>query len=238
MHPIRVQPRVTIMLARDIMTEDVISIDREMDVTSIAKILLDHRISAVPVVDEHGCVVGVVSEGDLMRRSGRDPGRSWWLSLVADRTTNFVHRHGTRAADIMSRDVISVSEEASLSDVARIIESNHIKRVPVIEAGRLVGLVSRSDVLRGLASFGAHEVSSTVEDWDIRAGLLSLLRRNTSVSMQSVNVIVVKGEIYLWGLVESEQDRAAVRVAAETLVGAKKVHNFLNTLPEIMGGVY
>ena len=107
------------MRAKDVMTSDVVTVDPEMDVTTVAKILLDHHISAVPVVDAHGHVLGVVSEGDFMRRSECDPGRSWWLSLVADRTARFVHRRGTRAKDIMTQDVISVSEEASLSEVAR-----------------------------------------------------------------------------------------------------------------------
>ena len=221
------------MQAKDVMTPDVITIDPEMDVTAVAKILLNHRISAVLVVDEHGHVVGVVSGGDLMRRSERDPGRSWWLSLVADRTVKFVHRHDTRARDIMTHDVISTREGASLSDVARILESNHIKRVPVIEGGQLVGLVSRADVLRGLASFGSREVTPTVEDWDIGAGILELARRRTGASMQSINVIVVKREVYLWGIVENEKEKTAVRIAAENLVGVSKVHNFLSTLAEV-----
>ena len=225
------------MQAKDVMTPDVITVDPEMDVTTVAKILLNHRISAVLVADEHGHVVGVVSEGDLMRRSERDPGRSWWLSLVADRTARFVHRSDTRAKDIMTHDVISIREEASLSDVARILESNHIKRVPVIEGGRLVGLVSRADVLRGLASFGSREVVPTVEDWDIGAGLLELVRRRAGVSMQSVSVIVVKREVYLWGIVENEKEKAAVHVAAEDLVGASNVHNFLNTIAEVARGM-
>ena len=225
------------MQAKDIMTPDVITVDPEMDVTSVAKILLNHRISAVLVVDEHGRVVGVVSEGDLMRRSERDPGHSWWLSLVADRTAKFAHRQGTRAKEIMTHDVISTGEAASLSEVARILESNHIKRVPVIEGGQLVGLVSRADVLRGLASLGSREVEPTVEDWDIRLGILELVRRRGGVSMQSVNVIVVDREVYLWGIVEDDEDRAAVRGAAEGLVGIGKVHNFLNTLSEVARGV-
>ncbi|HML90844.1 CBS domain-containing protein [Methyloceanibacter sp.] len=225
------------MRAKDVMTTDVITIDPEVDVTSVAKILLDHRISAVLVSNENGDVLGVVSEGDLMRRSERDPGRSWWLSLAANSTDRFVRRHGTRAKDIMSRDVISVTQDASLADVARILESNHIKRVPVIEGGRLVGLVTRADVLRGLASFGHREVRPTVEDWDIRSGIIALVKRSTGVSMQSADVIVANGEVYLWGIVENERDRTAVRVAAENVVGVTKVHNFMNTLSEVVHGL-
>jgi CBS-domain-containing membrane protein len=133
----------------------------------------------------------------------------------------------------MTHEVISTDEDTSLSEIARILESNHIKRVPVIEGGQLVGLVSRGDVLHGLASLGNREVEPTVEDGDIRAGILELVRRRGGVSMQSVNVIVLDKEVYLWGIVEDDEDRAAVRVAAETLVGVSKVHNFLNTLPKL-----
>ncbi len=224
------------MQAKDIMTPDVITVDPEMDVTSIARILLNHRISAVLVVDEHGHVLGVVSEGDLMRRSGRDPGRSWWLSLVADPKKKFLHREGARAKDIMTHDVIYTGKEASLSKIAGILESNHVKRLPVIEGGRLVGLVSRADVLQGLAALRDREDEPTIEDWDIRAGILELMRRRGGVSMQSVNVIVVDREVFLWGIVEDDEDRAAINGAAEGLVGVGKVHNFLNTLSEFARG--
>jgi CBS domain-containing protein len=224
------------MQAKDVMTPDVITVDPEMDVTTVAKILLNHRISGVLVVDEHGQVIGVVSEGDLMRRSERDPGRSWWLSLVADRTAKFVHRQSARAKDVMTHDVIYIGKEASLSEIAGILESNHVKRLPVIEGGQLVGLVSRGDVLQGLAALRGREDKPTIEDWDIRAGILELVRRRGGVSMQSVNVIVVDREVYLWGIVEDDEDRAAVRGAAEGLVGVGKVHDFLNTLSEVARG--
>lgn len=224
------------MQAKDVMTPDVITVSPETDLTSVARILLSHRISAVFVVDEHGHVVGIVSDGDLMRRSERDPGRSWWLALVADPRMKFLRREGTHAKDVMTHHVISISQDASLSDVALILESNHVKRVPVIESGRLVGVVSRTDVLHGLASLGVQAVGPTVEDWDIRAGIFELVKRRGGVSMQSVNVVVVDREVHLWGIVDDDEDKAAVRIAAESLVGASNVHTFLNTLAEVARG--
>lgn len=225
------------MQAKDVMTTDVVTVDPESDVASVARLLLDRRISAAPVVDRDGHVVGIVSEGDLMRRSECASGHSWWLSLVADLTAEFIRSHGTRARDIMTRDVVSIGKEASLSDLARILESKHIKRVPVIEDGQLVGLVSRADVLRGLAAFDrSQEAQSAAEDRDIRARILKLVKQETDASTQSVNVIVVKGNVYLWGIVETDLDRDAVRVAAENVVGVSKVHNFLNTLSEVVRG--
>jgi CBS domain-containing protein len=224
------------MQAKDVMTPDVITVSPETYLTSVARILLNHRISAAFVVDEHGHVVGVVSDGDLMRRSDRDPGRSWWLSLVADPKIKFLRREGVHAKDVMTQDVISISQDASLSEVALILESNHVKRVAVIESGRLVGVVSRTDVLHGLASLSVQAVGPTVEDWDIRAGIFELVKRRGGVSMQSVNVVVVDREVHLWGIVDDDEDKAAVRIAAESLVGASNVHTFLNTLAEVARG--
>lgn len=221
------------MQAKDVMTPDVITVDPDMDVASVAKIMINHRISGVLVLDNEDQLVGVVSEGDLMRRSQRDPGRSWWLSLVAYPTTVFSHGEERRVRDIMTRHVVSVGKDTSLSEVASILVSNHIKRVPVIENGSLLGLVSRADVLQGLASLGSRQTEPTVEDWNIRAGILELVRRRGGVSMQSVNAIVVDREVYLWGIVEDDEDKAAVREAAVTLVGASNVHNFLATLSDV-----
>lgn len=216
------------MQAADVMTTEVVTVDPEADVTAVAKALLDHRISAAPVVQRDGRVVGIVSEGDLMRRSKLAPKRSWWLSLVADPTAEFVRDRGTRARDIMTSAVITVSDTTPLSEVARILEANNIKRVPVVEEGRLVGLVSRADVLRGLAALGASQQRPSTDDHEIREKILQLIKQQTEVWTASMKVIVARGEVYLWGTVESEADADAVRVAAETVVGTNKVHNFLS----------
>jgi CBS domain-containing protein len=216
------------MRAKDFMTTDVVTIDPDSDVTIVAQTFLDHRISAAPVVDRDGVVVGVVSEGDLMRRARPEKTRrSWWLSLVADPTTEFVRNRGTRARDIMTPTVVSVSGEKSLSDVACILESNNIKRVPVIEEGRLVGLVSRADILRCLAAGGSQD-HPTPEDQEIRKRIIQLVRQETEAWLGTIKVIVTKGEVHLWGTVDRKADADAVRVAAESVVGVNKVHNHLS----------
>jgi CBS domain-containing protein len=215
------------MQAKDFMTTDVVTVDPDSDVTSVAQTFLDHRISAAPVVDQDGVVIGVVSEGDLMRRARPETRRSWWLSLVADPTTEFVRNRGTRARDIMTPTVVSVIGKTSLSDVARILESNNIKRVPVIEEGRLVGLVSRADILRCLAAGGSQE-RPTPEDHEIRERIIQLVRQETEAWLGTIKVIVTKGEVHLWGTVDRKADADAVRVAAESVVGVNKVHNHLS----------
>jgi len=216
------------MQAKDFMTTDVVTVDPDSDVTSVAQTFLDHRISAAPVVDRDGVVVGIVSEGDLMRRARPAARRSWWLSLVADPTTEFVRDRGTRTRDIMTPTVVSISEEASLSDVAHILESNNIKRVPVIEGGKLVGLVSRADIVRCLAAVGGNEGRPTLEDQEIQKKIIQLIRQETEAWMGTVKVLVTNGEVHLWGTVDRKADADAVRVAAESVVGVNNVHDHLS----------
>lgn len=226
------------MKAADIMTTEVISVSPETEVSEVARLLLEHHVSAVPVVDQDGHILGMVSEGDLMRRAECRRGRSWWLSLLADKTADFVRTYGTRARDVMTRDVVSIDKEADISEIARILEIHGIKRVPVLEGGRVVGIVSRADILRSLATLtSAGSVSATANDRVFRERILDLLKNKTFASLEAVSVIVVNGVVYLWGITETEEQREAVRVAAENVVGTGKVRNYLNTLPEILRGV-
>lgn len=215
------------MQAKDIMTTDVVTVDPESDVTEAARVFLDRRISAAPVVDGDGAVVGIVSEGDLMRRAQSSSRRSWWLLLVADSTARFVREHGTRVRDVMTPEVVCVSAETPFSEIARILESNNIKRVPVVEGGRLVGLVSRADILRGLVALG-DQPRPVPEDHEIRQKIVELIRQQTEAWIRSAKIIVANGEVYLWGTVESKEDANAVRVAAETVVGVDKVHDHIS----------
>ncbi len=227
------------MKAKDIMTTSVVTVDPNDDVALVARRLLDRRISAAPVIDKDARLCGIVSEGDLMRRAERGCSRSWWLELLADKTIDFTRSLGTRIRDVMTRDVVSIKEETPISEVARILEEKRIKRVPVLRDGRLVGIVSRADVLRGLASVGSRSVtSSSADDRQIRATILEMLDRQTWASLEAVSVIVINGVVYLWGIAQSEADKDAIRIAAENVVGVSKVHNFLSTLHGVLSGVW
>ena len=143
------------MKARDVMTPNVVSVPATMAVPEVAKLMLERRISAVPVVDASEHVVGVISEGDLIRRPelDTDKPRSRWLSFFMsdeDRARDFVKTHGLHAKDVMSQPVVSVSPEASLTDVVNLMTARRIKRVIVLEHGKLAGVVTRSDLLRTL----------------------------------------------------------------------------------------
>ena len=141
------------MQARDVMTPDVVSVRVNTSVGEIAELLMEKRISAVPVLGDNNVLVGIVSEGDLIRRlsSSADEQRPWWVTIMssnAEDASDFIKAHGRTAQEVMTSNVVTVSEEAELSDVAHVLESNRIKRTPVVRDGKLVGIISRSNLLQ------------------------------------------------------------------------------------------
>ena len=172
------------MRARDLMTMDVVTVKPDTSVKHVAQMLLRHRISAVPVVDDHDRLVGIVSEGDLMRRAeaGTERHPSWWLGLLAspeEKALEYVRSHATRVEDIMTRNVVTVDEDAPASRIAALLEEKRIKRVPVCKEGRVVGIVSRADLLHGIAT--AKFDQTAPGDQAIRRAVLSRLRNETGV---------------------------------------------------------
>ena len=225
------------MVAKDIMTTQVVTVDPDTPVRRIAELLLAHRISGVPVVGSGGDLVGIVSEGDLMRRpeTGTERHRSWWLELVTtsdDLAREYVKAHGRRAADVMSPEVVTVAEDAPAGTMARLLEEHRIKRVPVVRGRRLVGIVSRADLLRGLAAQAAPpEASAASDDRAIRAQLLRTLRDVRWTRPEFVSVIVTGGIVHLWGLVASDEERHALRVAADSIPGVRAVEDHMSRVP-------
>ncbi len=223
------------MLAKDIMTTATTTVPPEMSVRDVAKLLLEKRISAVPVVDSDGALVGIVSEGDLIRRKETGTARphSWWLSLLStsqDAAHEYVKAHGGEARDVMTTDVVTVSEDTSVEEVARTLESHRIKRVPVLDDGRLVGIVSRADLIRGLATWQAVP-SGSVDDRELKAAVEAAIRE-ADVGADFVSAVVSEGIVSLWGAVESDAEKRAVGVAAENVPGVKGVRNQVSLLPD------
>jgi CBS-domain-containing membrane protein len=226
-----------IMQARDIMTTNVVTAALRTGVDEIARLLLEKKISAVPIVDEGGAVLGIVSEGDLMRHHGLETERHqpWWLNLVASRresAAEFVKSHGTHAEDVMTRDVVTVGEETSVGEIAEALEKRRIKRVPVVRDGKLVGVVSRANLLHALAAGGKGAAAkASTDDRAIRDKIIESLEGQGWVSHGSLNVVVSEGAVQLWGWVESEDERKAMRVAAEEVDGVRSVEDHLGTVP-------
>jgi CBS domain-containing protein len=220
--------------ASDIMTAPVVTVTPDTTVRDTARCLLDHRISGVPVVDRAGKLVGIVSEGDLMRRreSGTERRPSWWLSLFADADAQaqaFVKRHGGTVADVMTRRVVTIAEQTPLEEVADILEKHRIKRVPVIRDGELVGIVSRADLLHGLA---ARQDASSVsaDDRTIKQALVSALDE-AHVDRRLLKIVVAGGVVRIWGVVDTPEQKDAIRVAAETAPGVRAVHLNVDAVP-------
>lgn len=223
------------MQAADIMTRNVITVGRDSEVREIASLLLEHGISAVPVVNDAGKVLGIVSEGDLIRRVEDDKRKSWWLRLFSvNDPGEYVKSHGRRAHEIMTPDPLTIGEDMPLHQISRLLEKHHIKRVPVVTNGKLVGIVSRANLLQGFAVAGP-ETAASADDREIREAILKEIDDNTGVMVDRINVIVSQGKVELWGLVESDQERMAVQVAAENTGGVKEVKNNLGYVPRGFG---
>jgi len=219
------------MKARDVMVSHVITVGPELDVRAVANTLAANGISAVPVVGIDGSIVGIISEGDLMRRAVSGAKRSWWLetfSSAEQLMAEFVKVHGRKAKDVMTRKVISVSPDTSLQEIANLLEKHGIKRVPVIENGRLVGIVSRANLVQALATRGLAFVDVAEADEVLRKVIVSNLRKLPwTTAMAMVDVIVDHGVVNLWGVVRNEEEKNAVRVAAEGPPGVQAVNDHL-----------
>ena len=225
------------MQARDIMTTGVITVGPDAEIAEIAKCLLDNRISAVPVVETDGRLVGIVSEGDLIRRSelGTERRRSWWLSLLLlpeNSAIDYVKTHGRRAREVMTRELITVNDDALLEEIAEILEKHRIKRVPVIHDGKLVGIVSRANLLHGLVARQTG-VSPSVDDRKIKAAVEKNLS-DAGVRIQLPNLVVSSGVVRIWGVVATPEEQVAARVAAECAPGVKEVRANIQILPSYM----
>jgi CBS domain-containing protein len=228
------------MKARDVMVAPVITASPNATIKSVAETLLKYQISAVPVVDEKGKLVGIISEGDLLHRaeSGTERRRSWWLrgligpdALAAE----YVKAHARKAVDVMTREVVTASPETPLHEVAALLEKNSIKRVPIIENGQLVGIVSRANLVQAVASAGKG-LDIPLSDATIRDKLLSHVKAQNWAHSGLLNVTVNDGVVDLWGAVWSNSERKAIRVAAEATPGVRAVNDNMKVLPRFAEG--
>lgn len=233
------------MQAKDVMTTGVITVSEDTAVEEVARLLLARHISAVPVVDADERIVGIVSEGDLVRRPETDDSAraSWWLEPLADdgeRVLSYARARGRLAEDVMSTSVVTAAEDDSLAEIARTLEKHRIKRVPVVRDGRPVGIVSRANLLHGLAA--AHGSGSEppappagsppvrTDDRSMRAAILNAIHNDVRVP-GPINVIVADGVVDLWGGVETEAERQAVRAVAEAVPSVRSVNDHLAVMP-------
>ena len=228
------------MQAKDIMTVNVITVSEDSPVHEVVGLLLKHRISAVPVIDNARKVVGIVSEGDLLRGEGTSRAAArhpWWLEAVfVGQTVAYDKAHGRRAGAVMTRNVITVEEDTPVNEIAELLERHHIKRVPVLSDGKLAGIVSRANLLHGLANtIVEHHEPGAAKDRHLRDELVKILLDTHKLDTVLVNVTVTDGNVRLWGVVENADEAVAAESAAKTLPGVKSVENNLGLGP--MSGV-
>lgn len=225
------------MKAKDVMTTQVASVTSSTPVQDVANLMLTQRVSGIPVVDHDGHLRGIVSEGDLMRRAetGTDTARrSWWLRMFRSGESgarDYIKTHGATAGDVMSHPVVTVSPDDDIADVAMLLEKKRIKRVPVAEDGKLLGIVSRADLLRGLATHGPLSVAQPADDRQIRDALVEHLATQSWATSALVNVTVNDGVINLWGVYDTKEQHEALLVAARNVPGARGVEDHMSLDP-------
>jgi CBS-domain-containing membrane protein len=220
------------MKAKDIMTRTVVSIDQDATVLQAARLMLQHHISGLPVVDKEGALVGVLSEGDFLRRSEThtERRRSHWLEFLMGPgriAADYVHSHGNKVAEVMSSDLKTVGEEASLEDIVALMEKHRIKRVPVLRAGKLVGIVTRANLMHAMVSLARAASPGAHSDAAIREKLLAEFKKQQWAPVASTDVVVHDGVVDLWGMIIDERQRNALKVAAENIPGVTGVKDHL-----------
>jgi CBS domain-containing protein len=223
------------MKARDLMSTKVVTVSPDTPVREIAALMVEKHISGVPVVDKDDSLVGMISEGDLLRRpelGTEKHHRRRWLSFFIDAQEDaqeFTKTHAMRAEDVMTKSVSYVGENTSLGDVVSKMEKENVKRLPVLTDGRMVGIVSRVDLLRMLATRQAEPLPAPPEnDAAIRATINDVLKNEDWAQSAMINVIVSDGVVHLWGVIDSKEQRQALRVAAENIPGVKEVEEHLS----------
>jgi CBS domain-containing protein len=228
------------MKAHDVMTWGVISVEAGASVMRAAQIMLQNKISGLPVVDASGNLVGIVTEGDFLRRGeiGTQRRRPRWLEFLIGPgrlATEYVRACGRKVGEIMTPNPYTVTEDTPLEEIVKLMEQHRIKRLPVVSGSKPIGVVSRANLLHALASLAREAQPSASDDTAIRSRILAELSKQSWAP--EINVIVRNGVVELWGAITDERQRQAYVVAAENAPGVKLVHDHLVWV-EPMSGMF
>ncbi len=220
------------MQAKDMMTADVIAIAPDATVLQAARLMLQHRISGLPVIDQSGKLVGIISEGDFLRRRETDTTRrrSRWLEFLMGPgriAAEYTHSHGSKVSEVMTAELHTAEETTPLEDIVEMMERYRIKRVPVLRGEKIVGIVTRSNLLRAMVSVSRVAPAATTDDAAIRQRLLAEMKQAEWAPAATVDVVVRDGIVELWGVIIDERQREALKVAAENIPGVKAVKDHL-----------
>jgi CBS domain-containing protein len=220
------------MNAKDVMTREVISVAPDATVLQAARVMLQHRISGLPVIDSAGRLVGILSEGDFLRRreTQTERRRSRWLEFLmgpGKMAAEYTQTHGNKVSEVMTDNVQTVGENATLEDIVELMERRRIKRVPVVRDGKVTGIVTRSNLMHAMVSLARSAPKAAKDDAAIREQLHAVMQKEQWAPIAATNVVVNDGVVELWGVIVDERQRDALKVAAENIPGVKAVKDHL-----------
>jgi CBS domain-containing protein len=220
------------MKVADVMTRRVVSVKPETPIVEAARLMLQDDISGLPVIDAAGALVGIITEGDFLRRgeTHTEKRRPRWLEFLLGPgrlAEDYTRTHGKRVGEVMTREVATALEETPLEEAVRLMEKRRIKRLPVLRQGRVVGVISRANLMHALATLAGEAKPPAATDRTIRDGVLAELEKQPWGASASTTVIVRDGVVELGGVIFDEREREAMRVAAENVPGVKSVRDHL-----------
>ncbi len=232
------------MQAKDVMTSPVVSIRPDAAVLEAVRMMLQRHISGLPVIDKDGRLVGMVTEGDLLRRveTGTQQRRPRWLEFLLGPgwlADEYTRTHGRKVMDVMTGEPLTVTEDAALEEIVKLMEKRQIKRVPVLRGKQVIGIVTRANLLHALAGVSrAAPLNIESSDAAIRAAFVAELAKEKWAPITLINPIVRNGVVELWGTIMDERERQALIVAAENVPGVKSVRDHLAWVEPASGMVY
>ena len=230
------------MKVSDVMARTPVAVRADASLEEAARIMVGAQVSGLPVMDDEGALIGILSEGDLLRRAELETAGqpvTWLSAFLAPKRAarDYVRTHSLRVREIMTSRVISASPDTRLSEVVRIMESRHVKRLPVIHDGKLVGIVSRADLLRALARLLPEHHVDAISDAELRRRVLAEIDNQKWAPRTNVDVTVKDAIVELHGVVTDDSERAGLRVLAESIPGVRGVHDRLTWLEPLSGTV-
>ena len=230
------------MKAKDVMTSTVISVQPNATILQAARQMFQHHISGLPVITQSGEIFGILSEGDFLRRReiATERRHSRWLEFLmgpGKLAVEYTHSHGSKVAEVMTTEVHTVTEDTTLEDIVELMERRRIKRVPVMRGKKVVGMVTRSNLMRAMVSLARAEQKPANDDATIRETLLAEMQKESWAPAAMVNVVVRDGIVELWGVVIDERQREALKVAAENIPGVRAVKDHMVWLEPTSGMV-
>ena len=227
------------MQAQDVMTKNLITVTPDKSVSEIAGLLVQNRINAVPVVTGGGELIGIVSQTDLGHRSetGTEKKRKWWLEIFADangQARDYVKTHGLRAQDVMTRVVVSVPHDASLAEVADVLDAHRVRQVLIMREGRMVGIISRADLVRELANTGMTAATPRAANGELQKAIWDQIKAQPWLRSAYLNLAVKDSVVELYGAVDSADQRRALLVLVNNVSGVQKVEDNLTIMPRVV----